>query len=172
VINFLFSISFVLFKCFLIFIFITSIGRQPLRPSRNRYGFVPTQYGVAGDYYFPMYDFMGNTLILRPAPIAPESASSTSGLRLEYNYMPTFPNASSSDSFTFDSVFRESWEPLIVLWATIAALEQKDASGGVSDIATFRNRLAVLETQFKESLDKTETPDQYEYDGYDYIDYY
>lgn len=150
----------------------TELGRQPLLPLRNKYTFINTQYSVGGNYYFPDYDFMGNTLILIPPPQITEAATSTTGLRLEYNYEPIYPDSTSSDSFSFDSAFRVSWEPLIVLWATIAALEQKDASGGISDINTFRSRLSTIETQFKETLDKTETPDQYEYTGTNYNSYF
>lgn len=143
-------------------------GTVPLRESQRR--FVPnfTVNTGTGDAYQPTYREQGNTLILEPQPQTTETGSSTSGLKLRYNYMPTFPTGSSADSFTFDSVFPLFFEPMVQLYADIVLLESKDAVGGISDINSFRGRLAKLEEAFMESLERTEYPDSVQYIGLNY----
>jgi len=60
------------------------------------------------------------------------------------------------------------WEPLIELYATIRALEGKDAIGGVSDVATFRETKDIYEKRLMDSLERDETPESVEQIGMDY----
>ena len=70
--------------------------------------------------------------------------------------------------FEFDEDFNVIYEPMITLYATIAALESKDGMGGVSDIQSFRDRLSKWEFNFLDSLRTDETSDQVTYFGLDY----
>lgn len=143
-------------------------GTIPLMPDQRRFG-MNTTIGVGvGDGYLPTYKMRGTDLVLEPTPAATEAASSTTGLKLDYVYEPDFPDASSAGSFEFDASFPTSYEPMIELYATISCMENKDAMGGVSDIQTFRARLAKWEVTFLNSLFRDETPEQATYIGFTY----
>lgn len=145
-----------------------SNGTRKLEESQNRYRDIYNIGQGDGDTYLPTYRIRGNDLILEPEPLSTEAASSTTGLKLEYNYIPDFPNSSSSDSFTFDSGFPTIYEANVEIWSAIAALESKDAMGGVSDIQTLRDRLRKLDDAFFDSLQRSELPDFVDYSGVDY----
>lgn len=145
-----------------------SEGLRKLDESQNRYRDIINLGQGAGDSYLPTYRFRGINLILEPAPLETEAGSSTTGLVMEYNYIPTIPNSASIDTFEFDSSFPTIFEANVELWAAIAALESKDAMGGVSDIQTLRNRLAKLDEAFFDALQRSESPDFVEYSGLDY----
>lgn len=145
-----------------------SDGLRKLDESQNRNRDIINLGQGAGDSYLPTYRFRGINLILEPAPLETEAASSTTGLLMEYNYIPTIPNSASADTFEFDSSFPTIFEANVELWAAIAALESKDAMGGVSDIQTLRNRLAKLDEAFFDALQRSESPDFVEYSGLDY----
>jgi hypothetical protein len=142
--------------------------RVPLIPSERRYLSNITYYASGGLSYQPSYRLRDLSLILEPAPQFSESASATTGLGLEYNYLPTFPTSASADNFTFTPIFSTLYEPMIELYATIAALESKDGSGGVSDINSFRSRLEKWEARFEDSLTRVEEPDEVQFYGFDY----
>jgi len=146
----------------------TSTGTYPLKASERR--FTPNSLILTGvgDSYRPTYRMRGLRIILEPTPQGSEAATSTTGLTLGYNYVPTFPTATSPDGFTFDTQYPVFFEPVIELYATIAAMESKDGMGGVSDIQSFRDRLAAQEKVFLDSLERTEYPDSVQYIGIDY----
>lgn len=143
-------------------------GTIPLMSDQRRFGMNITSGGGAGDAYLPTYKLRGTNIVLEPTPGATEAASSTTGLKLDYVYQPTFPSSSSADSFDFDANFPAVYEPMIELYATISCLEAKDAMGGVSDIQSFRNRLEKWEASFLQSLFRDETPEQAAYIGFTY----
>lgn len=145
----------------------------PLRQDDMRFTVNSSILTGAGDTYLPRWKLRGLNLILQPYPQQTEAAfvgppPATSGLKIDYNYLPTFPDSASVDGFTFDANFPVIFEPLIELWATIAALESKDGMGGVSDIQSFRGRLEILEENFKSSLQRSEYPDKVQYMGVDF----
>lgn len=145
---------------------------MPLKKSERRFT-INNKIGVSsGDAYRPTYKLQGTNLVLEPTPTASESPASsgqvTSGIKFDYNYVPDFPISSSADSFSFDANFPTIWEPLVELYATIRAMEAKDAMGGVSDVATFRSTLAGLEVDFLDSLQRDEAPESVDQIGLDY----
>jgi len=146
----------------------TTTGTIPLRPSERRFETNSILNTGTGDGYQPNYRIQGTNLILEPYPLFTEAASATTGLKLDYNYLPTLPSALTADNFTFDASFPTIFEPMIQLWATIAALESKDGIGGVSDIASFRERLVKWEERLADSLERFEYPDNVQYIGVDY----
>lgn len=145
----------------------------PLRQDDMRFMTNSSVLTGTGDTYQPRWKLRGMNIILQPYPQSTEAAyvgapPATSGLKLDYNYIPTFPTSVSADNFTFDENFPIIFEPLIELYATIAALESKDGMGGVSDIQSFRTRLAQLEEVFESSLQRSEYPDKVQYIGTDF----
>lgn len=142
-------------------------SRVPIFPSEKRYETQYTANSGGGSYFTDYtYRFRGRlNLILSPVPMVTESASTTTGIRIEYIYVPSFPVSASSDSFTFSDEFSTSFEPLIILDATIKALEVKEISGGISDIDTFRKDRDKLEIDFMNSLKPDEMPQQVVYSG-------
>lgn len=145
-----------------------SEGLRVLQEAQNRNRDIINIGQGSGDAYLPEYRFRGTNLILMPRPLATEAASDTTGLLLEYNYVPTFPTSASADGTTFDTNFPTIFEANVELWAAICALESKDAMGGVSDIQTLRNRLAKLDEAFFDALQRSESPDFVEYVGGNY----
>jgi len=141
-----------------------STGYKPLRKNEQRFKFQSTIGIGAGDTYIPEYRFRGTNLVLTPYPIHNE----TDGLKMDYVYIPTFPNRLSDNTFEFDSNFPSIFELNVKLRTVVKLLESKDASGGVSDIATFRQELADADQVFEQSLTKDENPDIVEYHGIDY----
>jgi hypothetical protein len=144
----------------------------PLRLNERRFKINTTIAVSTGDAYRPTYNQQGMSIVIEPTPTSTEAPASTgqvsSGLLLWYNYIPTFPVSNSADGFTFDSCFPIIWEPMIQLFATIRAMEGKDAMGGVSDISTFRETLGTWESRFMDSLERDETPESVEQMGMDY----
>ena len=108
----------------------TSSAKFPLFEKETRFTPVTTLYAASGDAYRPTYKLQGMNLVLEPTPQASETGTLTSGLSLDYNYIPTFPDYASVDGFTFDSNFPVIFEPLIELYATVCALEAKDGMDG------------------------------------------
>ncbi len=155
-----------------------SNGTQPLISDQRRWRPNITTSTGSGDSYLPTYKIRGTNIVLEPAPLSNETVSSatsfteTVGLFLIYNYIPTFPTSTSSSSFTFDDNFPAIYESMVEDYAALYCLENKDASGGVSDIATVRNRLAESEQQFLDSLITDDTPDHIVYLGQNYYMYY
>lgn len=141
---------------------------KPMRAAQRRFSINSNLNTGVGDAYIPDYLMQSRNIILEPTPQYTEAASSTSGLKLDYNYLPTFPDALSADAFSFDAQYPITFEPLIELYATIAGLESKDGMGGVSDIQSFRNRLLQWEQTFTDSLERSEYPDSVSYVGNDY----
>lgn len=143
-------------------------GRVPLKPYERRYEFMPTTGVGGGDTYLPTYKFRSQNMVLEPPP----GASETAGIKLDYVYLPTFPSSSSADAFTFDAQFPAIYETNVILRACIKLLEEKDAIGGVSDIATFRAELADLDKDFEDTMELDEIPDEISYAGEDYGNIY
>jgi hypothetical protein len=141
-----------------------STGYQPLKKNEQRYKFISTIGIGAGDTYIPEYRHRGQNLILTPAPIAGD----TDGLKMDYVYIPTFPNQLSADGFTFDANFPSIFELNIKLRTAIKLLESKDAVGGVSDINTMKSELADADAYFQSTLTVNENPEAVEYQGLDY----
>lgn len=146
----------------------TSNGSIPLIEDERRFHPNFTVVTGTGDAYRPTWKLRGTSIVLEPTPLSTESASATTGLKLDYYYIPTRVISSSSDSTTYDSNFPVIYEPMIELHATIAALEAKDGMGGVSDINSFRGRLEKWEQIFLDSLNRSEFPDRVSYSGVDY----
>lgn len=148
---------------------VTSFGLIPLKANERRFKTNYLLNSGVGQVYLPTYRMRGMNLVIEPPPSFSEPfIDNSSGLLLEYYYVPPFPVSNSSDGFVFDDNFNVVWEPMVELFATIRALEAKDAIGGVSDIATFRQTLKDEETAFIDSLDRFEYPDQVEYIGQNY----
>lgn len=144
----------------------------PLKLSERRFKINTTTAVATGDAYLPTYNQRGMSIVIEPTPRSSEAPAASgqvnSGLLLSYNYVPTYPTSASADGFTFDTNFPVMWESLIEYYATIRALEGKDAIGGVSDIATFRTTLEQFESRFMSSLERDETPESVEQIGLDY----
>lgn len=144
---------------------ITAQGTIPLyereRMFRANYNFGT----VSGPAYLPNYRMQGRFLKFEPTPQAAE----TDAMLLEYYYEPAFPDASSPNSFTFDTNFPQNFEPMIELNATIRALEAKDGIGGVSDISSFRLSLKEQEDSFEKVLHRMDYPDEVQRSGDNYI---
>ncbi len=144
----------------------------PMKLNERRFKINSTIAIATGDSYIPTYNQRGMDIVIEPTPTSTEAPSPTgqahSGLLLWYNYIPTYPTASSLDSFTFDSCFPAMWEPLIQIYATIRALEAKDGVGGVSDVSTFTRTKEMYEEKFMASLERDETPESVDQIGMDY----
>lgn len=149
-----------------------SNGTQPLITDQRRFRPNITTSTGSGDSYLPTYKVRGTNIILEPAPLSDEAASSTTGLMLVYNYIPEFPGPDSDSDFEFDDNFPVIYESMVEDYAAVYCLENKDASGGVSDIATVRLRLAEYEAQFLDSLITDDTPDHVVYLGQNYYMFY
>lgn len=149
-----------------------SNGTQPLGSDQRRYRPNITTSTGSGDSYLPTYKMRGTNIVLEPAPLSSETGSATEGLFLVYNYIPTFPDSTTDDDFTFDDNFPVIYESMIEDYAALYCLENMDAVGGVSDAATVRNRLAEAEQGFMDSLITDDTPDHVVYAGQNYYMFY
>lgn len=143
---------------------VNSRGTFPLKEAERM--FRPNySFGIpSGDGYYPTYRLQSLNLLIEPTPQFSES----NALILKYYYLPTFPSASSLDSFQFDDNFSVAFETMIELYATIRALEGKDGVGGVSDMNTFRERLKDQEESFMKVLNRFDYPDDVQYSGQNY----
>jgi len=128
--------------------------KYPLKKAENRYIQTSTT-GGSGSSYLPTYRFRSNRIILSPPP----SATEADAFFLEYVYIPEFPDLNSDEDFEFDANFPDIYEDNIILRSCVKLLESKDAVGGISDIATFRNELTEIDKDFDESINKDEVPD-------------
>lgn len=151
---------------------VTSFGFNPLKQDEKRFSPNYTYVTGTGDQYMPTWRLKGMNLVLQPTPTFSEAITSTSGLKLDYSYLPDFPNADSDDDFEMDNNFSTVYEPLVELYATIAALESKDGMGGVSDIQSFRDRRVQWEQTFMDTLQREEQADTVSYQGMNYFQYY
>lgn len=143
-------------------------GRTPLEPYKRRYKFLSTIGVGAGNTYIPTYKFQGLNLILEPPPGADE----TNSIRLNYVYLPTCPNRLSVDSFTFDEQFPAIYELNVILRSCVKLMQEKDATGGLSDTSAFIQELAQLDISFMNTMARDEIPDNIEYVGEDYGNIY
>lgn len=147
----------------------TPTGRFPLRSSEKRFTPIDTNGQSSSNYTEFKYRFIGRTTIsLDPVPAGTEAATDTTGLQVEYIYLPTFPLATSLDTFEFDSNFSPIFDPLIEVDATLHMLDMKDGAGAMSDANTFRLLRSQLEEAFISNLKQTEDPDHVTYIGNDY----
>ena len=141
-----------------------STGYKPMQMNEQRYKFISTIGVGTGDTYIPDYHYRGTNLIIVPTPIA----SITDGIKMDYVYIPDFPNQLSIDAYTFDVNFPDVFELNVKLRAAIKLLESKDATGGVSDMAMLVQELAQADDYFKSTLPKDENIDRVEYSGINY----
>jgi len=149
-----------------------TLDLYPLQRNEKRYQAIVNNGVGAFNAYLPDWNLRDLNLILLPTPRASEPITPTTGLKLEYNYIPVFPNFDSDDLFEFNAAFPTIFEPMIELYAAIAAMESKDAQGGVSDIESFRNRLAGWEQHFADSMARSDSAEQVPYSGLSYSFYY
>lgn len=145
-----------------------SYGIVPLQQDEKRFTINSTIYTGTGDSYLPSWKLRGTNIVFQPTPQTTEATTSTTGWQLDYYYLPTFPDASSVDGFTFDANFSTMYEPLVELEATITALEAKEGMGGVSDVGTFKMQRDQFLKVFIDSLERSEGPDRVQYIGTDY----
>lgn len=143
---------------------LVSTGSQPLMPNMQRLSFNPTTGVGSNESYIPQYYMRGMNIVLCPPPIASEAASSTTGIKIHYSYIPTFPTSASADSFEFDDNFPVIFEPMVVLRAARRLLNQKDQMGAASN-DSIGYRLQEWEDLFYNSLERDEQPEQVEYTG-------
>lgn len=142
-----------------------TFGTKPLYNDKRLYAINPSYAVFSGDVYIPTYRYRNREIIFEPTPQVSEAA----GIIHEYYALQPILAA---DNATPATGFIEPWQTMLVLYATIAELEGKDAIGGVSDIATFRARLEKAEQKFRDSLEgRSESPQQVEPWGDLYDDY-
>jgi len=142
-----------------------SYGTRPLFMDKRLYSTNPNLYTYTGDLYLPTYRYRNREIIFEPTP----QSSQANGIIHEYYALQPVLTA---DGDSPVAGFIEPWQTMLVLYATIAELEGKDAIGGVSDIATFRARLEKAETKFYDSMEqRSESPQQVEPYGEVYTDY-
>lgn len=147
----------------------TSYGDVPLMYKERRFESNPNVFSYSSDFVNYTFKLRGRTnIILEPTPQITEAAGSTTGLRLSYVYIPTFPTQASLDTFEFDSNFPNVYDPMIELKATLMCHDAKDSSGGQSDSNTFRLRLSQFEESFMSNLKLTEMPEEIQYVGLNY----
>lgn len=139
----------------------TVYGEIPLHKRENRY-VVNSTYGTGtGDLYLPNYRFRGNNLVLMPTP----QASETDAIKLDYVYLPTFPNSTSASTFSFDSGFPTIYEHNVVLRACITLLSGKQTIGGAVNYSTYKTDLQEADLAMLDSMSKSEEPDEVQYVG-------
>lgn len=139
-----------------------TFGTVPLTKFERYEAANVTISGNAGDWYLPTYRFRDRSLVFEPFP----TFSQTAGIIHEYYALQPVLSA---DGDSPVSGFIEPWQSMMVLWATIAELEGKEAVGGVVAIDTFRARLEKMETRFQVSMQgRSEARDSVEPYGYNY----
>lgn len=140
-------------------------SKRPLRYDKRMYRPNPSNIAYSGDFYRPTYRYRNRDIIFEPTPQVAETAACTHEY---YALQPIMGDDTQSPA----AGFIEPWQTMLVLYATIAELEGKDAIGGVADIATFRARLEQAETKFRDSLEnRSESPQEVEPYGDSYDDY-
>jgi len=91
--------------------------RTPIeRNERIEVGVAPSSSTGAGDAYYPTYRPISNGFILEPTPVQ----DVTNGIRIEYSGVPAYM---SNDSDSPHIAFPETFDELLVMDTTIAALE-------------------------------------------------
>lgn len=141
---------------------VITFGTRPLDKYERYQASNVTIAGNNGDAYLPTYRYLGRNLVLEPYPTFGEIG----GLVHEY-YALKAPMVLDTD--TPDAGLIEPWQSMLVIWATIAELEQKEAIGGVADTSTFRDRLQQMEKSYLESMNnRSEARDEVEAYGLDY----
>jgi len=103
--------------------------------------------GVGSGMWFPSYRFLGQNLTFNQKP----DFNYTDGLRVEGYKVPALMVSGSESP---DSQFHYMWHNMLVLNATVACIESKEATGLVGDPEMFRTRLAKQEMQFMEVMDQ------------------
>lgn len=101
--------------------------------------------GMGAGFFFPTYRFVGTKLCFNMVPNFSETATiSIEGYRA--------PDEMVNDSDTPASGFLNLYQNLLILYATIGALESKEASGMAGDPEMFRRRLEKQEAIFIETM--------------------
>lgn len=127
-------------------------GKYEIEYFENRGGVV--YFNSSLSRYNPFtYRFSDRNILLEPAPLFTETA----GLLHEYYSLQL---ALTADNQSPAAGFIEPWQTMLVLYATIAELEGKEAVGGVASIDSFRARLQAAENRFRSSMNRrTEASD-------------
>ncbi len=139
-------------------------GTIPLKFNEQRFTPNYTLGTGTGDAYIPGYYQRGRDIILVPFPLFSE----TDALKLEYVYLPDFPNSTSDDGFEFDANFPTIYELNIEYRAAIQALATKDVTAGITSIDTLKTTLNEMDMAFSESSENDDTPDSVTYSGINY----
>lgn len=91
------------------------------------------------------YRYQDRSILLEPTPVSAETNA------LLHEYYALQPDLT-DDSQSPVAGFIEPWQTMLVLYATIAELEGKEAIGSVVSIDTFRARLEKAEMKFRASM--------------------
>lgn len=137
--------------------------QQPIVKQMKRFASNWTSYVAGGFFMFDGYFEKGNGCQLLPVPNFTETpwdeaagTYATSGLRLDYYYMPEFPTFDSEDDFEFDVEFPTILENLIIIDTCInVALLNKSLKGGEMGMDAWYKELGAwedrLQTYFKKN---------------------
>lgn len=101
--------------------------------------------GVGSGEFFPSYRFTNTKLTFNMIP----NFSEDDTVRIEGYKLPV---EMSADADVPNANFHEAYHNLLVLWATVAALETKEAVGTAVDKGPFAGRLQAMEEQFIASM--------------------
>lgn len=104
--------------------------------------------------FWPSYRFTGSNLVFNQIP----NFDQDEGIRVE-GYRG--PDELVDDDDEPDSNFHEIYHNLLVLWATVSAIETKEATGMTGDPAMFRLRLEKMEERFIDSINQRSSARQY-----------
>lgn len=126
--------------------YVDSTGKYELEKSERRDWPVYQANAFNRQNYFT-YRYLNRNILLEPAPLT----SQTGGLLHEYYALQPIL---SGDSDSPVAGFIEAWQTMMVLDATIAELEGKEAIGTVVSIDTFRERLKEARRLFYMSMNK------------------
>lgn len=97
--------------------------------------------GIGDSAFFPTYRFRGTGITFDQIP----SFNFTAGLRIEGYKLPA---EMSADGDQPAANFHPIYHNLLVLWATVGAMETKEFTGAKDDSTMFRIRLEKMEKQF------------------------
>jgi hypothetical protein len=97
--------------------------------------------GIGESDFYPSYRFSGTRIVFNQIP----AFSQTAGLRIEGYKLP---NEMVIDADQPAANFHPIYHNLLVLWATVGAMESKEFTGTKDDSTMFRIRLEKMENQF------------------------
>lgn len=140
--------------------------QKPIIKQMKRYVSNWTSYVAGGFFMFDGYFEKGNGIQLLPVPNFSElpwdevaGTYATSGLRLDYYYLPEFPTAVSDDSFEFDPEFPAILENLITIDTCInVALMNKSLTGGEMGMQVWLDERSLWEERLAMYFKKNPGP--------------